>query len=340
MSIGISEEHTGLADSLRGWAASVGGVEAARAAEGDADAAFEDAWKGVVEMGLATIAVPESVGGGGGTTLDQAVALESCASELVAGPLLGPAIAACVLTRAGHTAGLGALADGSVVSLGLAGADGTVLLDAPSAQQALLRGPAGWVLAPVDSLAVTPATGLDMSRRAGSVTGDVAGGVAGEPVGVDDGTVRRTAVTLAAAVPMVRVFVHSAINSNGLPSMPMALSVLAADAAGQNWPVIAPFIGALGSFLSGSATFSNMTFALFQFTAANQAGLPPETVLGAQILGASAGNMVSVVNVVAAAAVVGRVGREGEIIRVTLVPMLAYTAAVGLVAAAAIGFAR
>ena len=62
--------------------------------------------------------------------------------------------------------------------------------------------------------------------------------------------------------------------------------------------------------------------------------------LGAQILGASAGNMVSVVNVVAAAAVVGRVGREGEIIRVTLVPMLAYTAAVGLVAAAAIGFAR
>ena len=64
MSIGISEEHTGLADSLRGWAASVGGVEAARAAEGDADAAFEDAWKGVVEMGLATIAVPESVGGG------------------------------------------------------------------------------------------------------------------------------------------------------------------------------------------------------------------------------------------------------------------------------------
>ena len=85
MSIGISEEHTGLADSLRGWAASVGGVEAARAAEGDPEARFEDVWKGVVEMGLATIAVPESVGGGGGTTLDQAVALEACAAELVAG---------------------------------------------------------------------------------------------------------------------------------------------------------------------------------------------------------------------------------------------------------------
>lgn len=143
-----------------------------------------------------------------------------------------------------------------------------------------------------------------------------------------------SAVTLFAAVSMVRVFVHSEINSGDLPSMPMALATLAADAAGENWPIIAPFIGALGSFLSGSATFSNMTFALLQLTAAEQAGQQPDIVLGAQILGASAGNMVSVVNVVAAAAVVGLVGREGAIIRITLLPMLAYCATVGLLAAA------
>ncbi len=195
MSIGISEEHTGLADSLRGWAASVGGVEAARAAEGYPDARFEDVWKGVVEMGLTTIAVPESAGGGDGTTLDQAVALEACAAELVAGPLLGPAVAAGVLARAGHAAGLEALAAGSVVSIALAGVDGTVLLDAPSAAHALVPSDDGWVLAPVDSLSVTPATGLDMSRRAGLVTGQVTG----EPVATEDATVRRLALTLAAA---------------------------------------------------------------------------------------------------------------------------------------------
>ncbi len=195
MSIGISEEHSGLADSLRGWAASVGGVEAARAAEGDPDARFEDVWKGVVEMGLTTIAVPESAGGGDGTTLDQAVALEACAAELVAGPLLGPAVAAGVLARAGHAAGLEALAAGSVVSIALAGVDGTVLLDAPSAAHALVPSDDGWVLAPVDSLSVTPATGLDMSRRAGLVTGQVTG----EPVATEDATVRRLALTLAAA---------------------------------------------------------------------------------------------------------------------------------------------
>ena len=143
-----------------------------------------------------------------------------------------------------------------------------------------------------------------------------------------------SAMTLAAAVPMIRVFVHSSDNMAGLPSMPMCLASLAADAAGSSWMIFAPFIGALGSFLSGSATFSNMTFALFQVTAAEQASLQPEIVLAAQILGASAGNMVSVVNVVAAAAVVGLVGREGTIIRFTLVPMLAYTSTVGLLAIA------
>jgi len=150
-------------------------------------------------------------------------------------------------------------------------------------------------------------------------------------------TVRITAasaMTLAAAVPMIRVFVHSSENMAGLPSMPMSLAGLAADAAGSSWLALAPFIGALGSFLSGSATFSNMTFALFQLTAAEQASLPPDIVLAAQILGASAGNMVSVVNVVAAAAVVGLVGREGTIIRYTLVPMLVYTTVVGLLALA------
>ena len=48
-------------------------------------------------MGVPAIGLPESAGGGGGTTLDVAVALEACAHELVPGPLLGPAVAAAVL---------------------------------------------------------------------------------------------------------------------------------------------------------------------------------------------------------------------------------------------------
>ena len=48
-----------------------------------------------------------------------------------------------------------------------------------------------------------------------------------------------------------------------------------------------------------------MMFASFQLGAAERAGVAPAVVLAGQMLGANAGNMISVLNVVAAAAVVG-----------------------------------
>ena len=141
-----------------------------------------------------------------------------------------------------------------------------------------------------------------------------------------------SAVALGTAVPMVRVFIHSDGNGAGLPSMPMMLAEAAAEAAGSGWPLAAPFVGAFGAFLSGSATFSNMMFASFQLGAAQKADIAPTAVLAAQMLGANAGNMISVLNVVAAAAVVGLSRQEGAIIRFTLGPMLYYCVAAGALA--------
>lgn len=137
------------------------------------------------------------------------------------------------------------------------------------------------------------------------------------------------AVALGTAVPMVRIFINSGVNAAGLASMPMELATIAAESAGAIWPLFAPFVGAFGAFLSGSATFSNMMFALFQFVAADQASTPKSLALAAQMLGANAGNMVSVLNVVAAASVVGLLGKEGSIIRFTFVPMLFYCLTAG-----------
>lgn len=141
-----------------------------------------------------------------------------------------------------------------------------------------------------------------------------------------------SALALGTAVPMVRIFIHSGVNQAGLGSMPMELATVAADWVGAGWPLLAPFVGALGAFLSGSATFSNMMFALFQLGAAERAAIPDTVVLAAQMLGANAGNMISVLNVVAAAAVVGLLRQEGTIIRFTLAPMLYYCLAAGIVA--------
>jgi len=139
-------------------------------------------------------------------------------------------------------------------------------------------------------------------------------------------------IALAAAVPMVRIFLHSDVNAQGLPAMPMALATLAADYLTDYWIALAPLVGALGSFIAGSATFSNLMFGSFQQAMAQQAELPQTLVLALQMLGANAGNMICVVNVVAAASVVNLNGREGEIIRYTLWPMLFYCSGAALVA--------
>ena len=94
MPIGISDEHAELAASVRKWAESQGAIDAVRAAETD-PGALADWGPRASELGLAAIALPESVGGGGGTLLDQAVALEAAAYALVPGPLLTTVVNEC-----------------------------------------------------------------------------------------------------------------------------------------------------------------------------------------------------------------------------------------------------
>jgi lactate permease len=85
-------------------------------------------------------------------------------------------------------------------------------------------------------------------------------------------TLAGTALVLAAAVPMARVFINSGLNQSDLASMPVTLADGVASLAGSSYPLFAPIIGAMGSFIAGSATVSNMMFSLFQFGVATKIG--------------------------------------------------------------------
>jgi lactate permease len=103
---------------------------------------------------------------------------------------------------------------------------------------------------------------------------------------------------------------------------------LAASAAGVGsaWPLLAPAVGALGTFVTGSATASNILFTDFQVTTAEATGQPVLPLLGAQGFGAAVGNIVCPHNIVAAAATVGLSGHEGLVLRRTLPVALVYVA--------------
>jgi lactate permease len=141
------------------------------------------------------------------------------------------------------------------------------------------------------------------------------------------------AVALLFAVPLVRVLIQSGpdLNESGFSSMPVTMAEGAAEVAGGTWPAIAPWVGALGAFIAGSNTVSNLTFSLFQFSTAEQIGVPPEQVVAAQAVGGAGGNPIAVHNIVAASATVGLLGREGDLIRKTIIVTTYYCLAAGAV---------
>ena len=132
------------------------------------------------------------------------------------------------------------------------------------------------------------------------------------------------AIALVFAVGLVRVFIDSNTNFSGLDSMPLVLAEYVAGIAQGTWPFFAPVIGAIGAFVAGSNTVSDLMFGLFQYGVADNIGTSRIVILSLQAVGGAAGNMICVHNVVAASATVGLVGQEGTLIRRTILPMTYY----------------
>lgn len=137
-------------------------------------------------------------------------------------------------------------------------------------------------------------------------------------------------------VPMVRVYINSGDAAAGLASMPVALAEWVAVNVGAVWPLFAPAIGALGAFIAGSNTVSNLMFAAFQHGVAERLAQSTVWVVALQSVGAAAGNMIAIHNVVAASATVGLLGQEGVTLRKTILPTLYYLGVVGVLGLVAV----
>ncbi len=129
------------------------------------------------------------------------------------------------------------------------------------------------------------------------------------------------ALALLVMLMLARLMVHGGL---------IAQAAEAAAALGLLWPLLAPLVGALGTFVSGSATASNILFTEFQAASARALDLPLAPMAAAQGAGAAIGNAIAPHNIIAGTATVGLTGRDGEVLARTLAPVLAYTAALGL----------
>ncbi|MCY6484590.1 L-lactate permease [Clostridium aestuarii] len=143
--------------------------------------------------------------------------------------------------------------------------------------------------------------------------------------------IKSAAIALFFALGMTYILMNSGA-ATGADSMLIVMAKTAAVLAGSGWYIIAPIVGALGSFISGSATVSDIMFGGLQLSAAKEIGLPIIPILSLQAIGGAAGNMICVHNVVAALTTVGLIGKEGKILRNNIKIALCYCVASGIFA--------
>ncbi len=143
--------------------------------------------------------------------------------------------------------------------------------------------------------------------------------------------IKNPVIALIFAVPMVRIMMQSGNNPEGIVGMPIAMATAMSSIFQGSWPLVDSFVGALGSFMAGSNTVSNMLFSLFQFSVAEQLGFSTILIVSLQNIGGAMGNMICVHNVIAACATVGLVGVEGLLIRRNLLPMAIVGGIVGII---------
>ncbi|MBO5557012.1 MAG: L-lactate permease [Oscillospiraceae bacterium] len=133
------------------------------------------------------------------------------------------------------------------------------------------------------------------------------------------------AIALFFGVSMVYIYRNTGMNAQLTnASMLYVMAEALAKIFQGAYVIIAPVIGVLGAFMSGSNTVSNTLFAGLQFQTAALVHMSPVLIVALQNIGGAAGNMICVNNVVAACATTGTMGNEGKIIKTNALPCLIY----------------
>jgi len=103
-------------------------------------------------------------------------------------------------------------------------------------------------------------------------------------------------------------------------------------AAGPLYPLVAPFVGALGAFMTGSNTNSNVVFASLQQQAAQLLGISVPIILAAQTTGGAMGSMLAPAKLIVGCSTAGLAGEEGKVLKKSLAPGLIICGVVGVLA--------
>ncbi|HIS33844.1 MAG TPA: L-lactate permease [Candidatus Avirikenella pullistercoris] len=109
------------------------------------------------------------------------------------------------------------------------------------------------------------------------------------------------------------------------------LAVALSAATGTLYPLFAPTIGALGTFLTGSDTSANILFGKLQAGVAGHIGVDPNWLSAANTAGATGGKIISPQSIAIATSACNQQGQEGSILKAAVPYALAYVIITGII---------
>ena len=104
-----------------------------------------------------------------------------------------------------------------------------------------------------------------------------------------------------------------------------------ATATGSLYPLFAPVIGCLGTFITGSDTSSNILFEKLQASVAGHINVSPDWLSAANTVGATGGKIISPQSIAIATSASNQQGKEGEILKAAIPYALAYVVITGVI---------
>ncbi len=117
----------------------------------------------------------------------------------------------------------------------------------------------------------------------------------------------KTVLTICSVMAMAKVMSYSGMISD--------IAFLLVIIAGPLYPIIAPLIGALGAFVTGSGTSTSVLFGGLQAQTALDLGLSASWMAAANVMGAGIGKMICPQSIAIGASAAGLLGSESKILR-------------------------
>ena len=141
--------------------------------------------------------------------------------------------------------------------------------------------------------------------------------------------VKSVSMTMPSGIAVIGLVIMSKIMDGTGQTVVLANGI--ANVLGKVYIIFAPFVGLLGTFMTGSNMSSNILFGSFQMTTAKLLGANTAAILGAQSAGGAIGAAISPSKIILGTTTASILGSEGEVMKKLMAITIPSTILIGAV---------